>query len=89
MSKSCSALNEYLGGKSIAGREVITVASLLVDFPDANFMQMKTDKVKISVNGTDAFITTLDDKIYLRDGTSFMFMQNCEIALGTLIPISN
>jgi hypothetical protein len=45
-------------------------------------MKMKTANVLVSVDGSDAFLTSFDDESYVTTGHTYMFMSDCTIAIG-------
>jgi len=77
---------QYLGGKSVKGREVISSLSLITEFPDADCIQLKSNNnTKVSIDGTDAFPIGYDDITYFETGVNYMFTSDCIIAICKLI----
>lgn len=78
---------EYLGAISAEKNKLVTSASVLVAFPTANMMKMKTEGVSVSVDGTDMFLTSFDDESFITSGKSFIFDKNCTIAIGKYVAV--
>lgn len=73
---------EYLGAISAKSGKVYTSASVITAYPTATCMQMKTDGVSVSVNGSDAFLTSFDDESFITSGHTYIFTKDCVIAVG-------
>lgn len=73
---------EYLGAISMEKGKLYTSAQIITAYPNATCMKMKTAGVSVSVNGTDAFQTSFDDESYIDIGHTYMFMQDCTIAIA-------
>ena len=78
---------EYLGAISAEKNKLVTSASVLVVFPTATMMKMKTEGVSVSVDGTDMFLTSFDDESFITSGKSFIFDKNCTIAIGKYVAV--
>lgn len=79
---------EYLGAISVVAGEVYTIDNVLTDFPTANMMKMKTDGVKVSINGTDAFLVSFNDESYISSGKTYIFSQPCTIVVGRYVIVT-
>ena len=73
---------EYLGAISAQSGKLYTSADVILAFPTATCMKMKTEGVKVSVNGTDAFLTSYDDESYITAEHTYIFSKDCTIAIG-------
>ena len=77
---------EYLGGITVKGREVLATSSIITEFPDADCIQVKSNnKIKVSINGTDAFPIDYDDITYFETGSNYIFTSDCLLAVCKLI----
>ena len=72
----------YLGGVSAKSKEVLTSTSILTDFPTATCLIMKTNGVKVSIDGTDAFPVDYGEITYLETGHSYIFTKDCSLSVG-------
>ena len=73
---------EYLGAMSVKRGKLYNSSSVISAFPTATCMKMKTDGVEVSVNGTDAFLTSFNDESYITTGHTYIFSKDCVIAIG-------
>ena len=51
-------------------------------------MKMKTDGIKVTVDGSDMFPVSYDDESYITTGRTFMFSDVCTIAIGRYVAIT-
>lgn len=51
-------------------------------------MKMKTENVKVSVNGSDMFPVTFDDESFITSGHTYIFDKNCTIVIGKYVAIT-
>lgn len=73
---------EYIGAiRAIRGKTYLS-ANILTQFPNATCMKMKSDGVSVSVNGTDAFLTSFNDESFITTGHTYIFDKDCTIAIG-------
>ena len=87
MSKPALAI-EYLGAIIAEPRKQYTSASVLTKYPTANVMKMKTEGIKVTVDGSDMFTVSYDDESYIATGRTFMFSDACTIAIGRYVAIT-
>ena len=73
---------EYLGAFEIKAGTSYTSASILATFPTANAIQMRTDGVKVSINGGVKFSTTFGESSFLSTGKTYMFDKDCIAVVG-------
>jgi len=73
---------KYLGAVQAKQNVPITSASILADFPTATVIKMKTEGVRVQVDGTAMFDIEFNDEHYLETGQTFMFNKDCIVALG-------
>ena len=87
MSKPMYAV-EYLGAVSIQSGNLSASANIISAYPTANMMKMKTENVKVSVNGSDMFPITFDDESFITSGHTYIFDKNCTIVIGKYVAIT-
>ena len=87
MSKPAIAI-EYLGAIIAEPIKQYTSASVLTKYPTANVMKMKTEGIKVTVDGSDMFPVSYDDESYITTGQTFMFSDACTIAIGRYVNIT-
>ena len=51
-------------------------------------MKMKTNEIKVTVDGSDMFPVSYDDESYIATGRTFMFSDACTIAIGRYVAIT-
>ena len=79
---------EYLGAVSIQSGNLSTSTSIISAYPTANMMKIKTENVKVSVNGSDMFPVTFDDESFITSGHTYIFDKNCTIVIGKYVAIT-
>lgn len=79
---------DYLGAMSVEAGEVYTSDSVLASYPTADMLKMKSEGVKVSIDGTDAFPISYDDESYITTGKTYIFSKPCIIAVGKYISIT-
>ena len=87
MSKPAIAI-EYLGAIIVEPRKQYTSASVILKYPTATVMKMKTNEIKVTVDGSDMFPVSYDDESYIATGRTFMFSDACTIAIGRYVAIT-
>ena len=87
MSKPAIAI-EYLGAIIVEPKKQYTSASVITKYPTATVMKMKTDGIKVTVDGSDMFPVSYDDESYITTGRTFMFSDACTIAIGRYVAIT-
>lgn len=85
MSQPTQYIYDYLGAKSIKANEILTSADILALYPTAKVVEMRTDNVKVSINATDATVWMRGDRAYVNSGRTWAFLDDCEIAIATLV----
>lgn len=73
---------EYLGAMQVSAGIAYTTASILTLYPTATVLQMKTDDIQVSINGTVMFHITYDDTSYIATGKTYYFDKDCVVAVG-------
>lgn len=73
---------EYLGAVNIKAGEAVTTADVLTTYPSATAMKMKTEDVKVSVDGSAMFPVKYDDESYIITGKTFIFNKDCIVVIG-------
>ena len=79
---------EYLGAIIVEPRKQYTSASVILKYPTATVMKMKTNEIKVTVDGSDMFPVSYDDESYIATGRTFMFSDACTIAIGRYVAIT-
>ena len=79
---------EYLGAITAEPRKQYTSASVLLKYPTATVMKMKTEGIKVTVDGSDMFPVSYDDESYITTGRTFIFSDACTIAIGRYVNIT-
>ena len=79
---------EYLGAVSIQSGQLYASTNVISTYPTANMMKMKTEDVKVSVNGSDMFPVTFDDESFITSGHTYIFDKNCTIVIGKYVAIT-
>lgn len=79
---------EYLGAVSIKREKLYNSADVISAFTGANVMKMKTEGVRVSVNGSDMFLTSFDDESYITSGHTYIFDTDCIVAVGKYIAVT-
>ena len=79
---------EYLGAIIAEPRKQYTSASVLTKYPTATVMKMKTEGIKVTVDGSDMFPISYDDESYITTGRTFIFSDACTIAIGRYVNIT-
>ena len=79
---------EYLGAIIAEPRKQYTSASVILKYPTATVMKMKTDGIKVTVDGSDMFTVSYDDESYIATGRTFIFSDACTIAIGRYVNIT-
>ena len=46
---------------------------------------MKSDKVSVSINGSDMFLTSFDDESFISGGKTYMFDKECTVVMGRYV----
>ena len=87
MSKPAIAI-EYLGAIIAEPRTQYTSASVLLKYQTATVMKMKTEGIKVTVDGSDMFPVSYDDESYIATGRTFIFSDACTIAIGRYVNIT-
>ena len=87
MSKPAIAI-EYLGAIIVEPRKQYLSTSVLTKYPTANVMKMKSDGIKVTVDGSDMFTVSYDDESYIATGRTFIFSDACTIAIGRYVNIT-
>lgn len=79
---------EYLGAIVVEPRKQYLSADVKTKYPTANMMKMKTNGIKVTVDGSDMFPVSYDDESYITTGRTFMFSDACTIAIGRYVAIT-
>lgn len=79
---------EYLGAIVAEPRKQYSSASVLLEYPNANMMKMKSEGIKAGVDGSDMFPVSFDDESYITTGRTFIFSDTCTIAIGRYVAIT-
>ena len=79
---------EYLGALVVEPRKQYLSADVKTKYPTANMMKMKTNEIKVTVDGSDMFPVSYDDESYITTGRTFMFSDACTIAIGRYVAIT-
>ena len=87
MSKPAIAI-EYLGAIVAEPRKQYLSADVKTKYPTATVMKMKTDGIKVTVDGSDMFPVSYDDESYITTGRTFIFSDACTIAIGRYVNIT-
>lgn len=72
----------YIGAMYAEADTPYTGAAILVAFPGATAMIMKTSNIKVSVNNTEYFDLEYMEEGYLETGHTYRFNKPCTIAIG-------
>lgn len=88
MAQPTQYIYDYLGGKSIKANDIFTSTDITTQFPTAKIVEMRTDNVKVSINGTDATTWMRGDVAYVNAGRTWVFLNDCEIAVATLVNLA-
>jgi hypothetical protein len=73
---------EYIAAVQAKANEAVTSADLLVLYPTATVIKMKTKGVRASVNSSVMFEVDYNDESFLTTGHSYKFDKDCVIAVG-------
>ena len=73
---------EHLGAIYVKAGIALTTASILTQFPTATVMIMKTENIKVSINGTAQFLTIFGGESYIQTGKTLIFDKDCTLAIG-------
>jgi len=73
---------EYLGAISIEAGVSYSTTDILTAYPTATVIQMKTEGIKVGIDGGVMFLVAYDDESYLASGKSFIFDNPCIVAIG-------
>ena len=87
MSKPAIAI-EYLGAIIAEPRKQYLSSDVKTKYPTATVMKMKTDGIKVTVDGSDMFPVSYDDESYITTGRTFIFSDACTIAIGRYVNIT-
>ena len=79
---------EYLGALVVEPRKQYLSADVKTKYPTATVMKMKTEGIKVTVDGSDMFPVSYDDESYITTGRTFMFSDACTIAIGRYVAIT-
>ena len=80
---------EYLGAEYLKGGQTHSSTTIKDKYPTATMIKMKTDDVKVSINGTTMFPTTYDGENFLpTTSTTFFFNKDCIITVGRYVAVS-
>lgn len=80
---------EYLGAEYLKGGVTHNSTTIKTKYPTATMIKMKTEDVKVSINGTTMFPTTYDGENFLPTAsTTFIFSKDCIIAVGRYVAVS-
>ena len=79
---------EYLGAIIVEPRKQYLSADVKTKYPTATVMKMKTDGIKVTVDGSDMFPVSYDDESYITTGRTFIFSDACTIAIGRYVNIT-
>ena len=79
---------EYLGAIIVEPRKQYLSADIKTKYPTATVMKMKTNEIKVTVDGSDMFPVSYDDESYIATGRTFMFSDACTIAIGRYVAIT-
>ncbi len=79
---------EYLGAIVVEPRKQYLSADVKTKYPTATVMKMKTEGIKVTVDGSDMFPVSYDDESYITTGRTFMFSDACTIAIGRYVAIT-
>lgn len=88
MAKPTNFIYDYIGGRGIKANEIYTSADILAQFPTAKIVEMRTDGVKVSINGTDATTWMRGDVAYVNADRTWVFLNDCEVAIATLVDLA-
>jgi hypothetical protein len=79
----------YMGSIDVEKGKSYNSTDILTDYPNATVMKIKTDNIKVSINGTSMFLTSFDDESYIpTTNTTYIFSDNCIIAIGKYMTIT-
>ena len=73
---------EILGSVSVKAGVTLQYSSVLSSFPTATVTIMKSQGVKVSINGSDMFDATFDAQNYLSGTGTAVFSKDCVIVVG-------
>ena len=79
---------EYLGAIVAEPRRQYTSASVLALYPNATMMKMKSEGIRVGVDGSNMFPVSYDDESYITTGRTFIFSDTCTIVIGRYVPIT-
>ena len=74
---------QYLGAFNVEMNKTYDSTLIKTEFPTANMLKMKTEGVKVSLNGTTMFPISYDDETYLPDtSVKYIFSKDCVVVVG-------
>ena len=79
---------EYLGAMTLKAGQLYTTASIMSTYPTANMMKMKSEGIKVSIGGTDAFLISFDDESYITTGKTYIFSEQCTVVIGRYVSVT-
>lgn len=78
---------EALGGFQCLANTPTTTASILTKFPTATITKIKTDGVKLSIDGTVKFPATYDAISNLQTGHTYIFDKDTILMVGKYVTV--
>ena len=78
---------EALGGFQCLANTPTTTASIITKFPTATITKIKTEGVKLSIDGTVKFMTTYDAISNLQTGHTYIFDKDTTLMVGKYVTV--
>ncbi len=76
---------KYTGSASVQKGKAYTGTDMS---SSGNVLQMKTEKVSVSISGNPMFLTTFGDLSYLDDTATYIFDKDCIVAVGEMVEVT-
>ena len=74
---------QYLGAFNVEMNKTYDSTLIKAEFPTANMLKMKTEGVRVNINGTTMFPISYDDETYLPDtSVKYIFSKDCVVVVG-------
>lgn len=81
-------VKEILGSIVIPANTTITTASILATFTTANMSKLKTEGVRVSIDGYPMFPATYDAEDYINTGHTQRFDKDTILLIGKYVVIT-
>lgn len=85
MAQPTNYVFNYIGGKQVHAGDVLTSDAILALDATIKVIQLRSDNVRVSINGTDAVPFKTDDIAYVIAGKTWTFLNDAELAYGNII----